>query len=123
MKEYYLIDSMVVQKDRVANLDDLTTCPCGEGETYEHGLTGFLLAVPSGNFGCVLGVAFAKHLEEALDIAADAELLNYIKPGDEFDPEDRYVSLGNFGDRYDLQNLAAIEFDVTNGMDQYLCHD
>ena len=58
MKEFYLIDSVVVQKDRVANIDDLVVCD--DGETWKHGLTGFLLADGSG-MGCVMAVAFAKH--------------------------------------------------------------
>ena len=121
MKEYYLIDSVVVQKDRVANLDDIWFYD--DGRIGKHELTGFLLADGSGNFGCVMAVAFARHLQDALDIAADAELLNRIRVRDEFDPEDRSVGLGNGCDRYDLDNLVAIEFDATNGMEQYLSHD
>lgn len=123
MKEYYLINTIVVQKDCIANLDDLTPCPCDEGETYRHGLTGFLLADGSG-MGCVMAVAFATNLQDALDIAADAELLELIRRDDEeayFDND--LASLGNTGDRYDLQNLVAIKFDVTQGMEQYLSHD
>ena len=122
MKEYYLINTVVVQKDRVANIDDLVVCD--DSETWKHGLTGFLLADGSGNFGCVMAVAFATNLQDALDIAADAELLERIRRDDEeayFD--DDLASLGNTGDRYDLQNLVAIKFDVTDGMEQYLSHD
>jgi hypothetical protein len=119
----YIVDGIEFKGDRIANLDDLTPCPCDEGETYKHELTGFLLADGSGQFGYVMAIAFAKYLQEALDIAADAELLNSIKCDDNFDPEDRYASLGNYCDLYDLQNLVAIEFDVTNGMERYLSHD
>ena len=119
MKEYYLIDSVVVQKDRVANLDDIWFYD--DGRIGKHELTGFLLADGSGNFGCVMAVAFAKHLQDALDIAADAELLNRIRVDDDFDED--HASLGNFGDRYDLQSLVAIEFDVSEGMEKYLPHD
>ena len=119
MKEYYLIDSVVVQKDRVANLDD--SWFYDDGRIGKHELTGFLLADGSGNFGCVMAVAFAKHLQDALDIAADAELLNRIRVDDDFDED--HASLGNFGDRYDLQSLVAIKFDVSEGMEKYLPHD
>ena len=120
MKEFYLINTIAVQRDRVANIGDLVVCD--DGETWEHGLTGFLLADASG-IGCVMAIAFAKHLQDALDIAADADLLLRIKADDDFDPEDRYASLGNDGDRYNLDNLVAIEFDASKGMEVYLSHD
>ena len=120
MKEYYLINSVVVQKERVANIDDIWFYD--DGRIGKHELTGFLLADGS-SMGCVMAVAFARHLQDALDIAANAEFLNRIRVRDEFDPEDRSVGLGNGCDRYDLDNLVAIEFDATNGMEQYLSHD
>ena len=112
---------IITRKDRIANIDDLVVCD--DDETWKHGLTGFLLADGSG-MGCVMAVVFAKHLEDALDIAADAELLERIKADDEdayFD--DDLASLGDTGDRYDLQNLVVIEFDVSEGMEKYLSHD
>lgn len=111
------VNGIEFTSDRIVNPDD-----ADPEMVARYGYKGFILTSLCG----VMAVVFARHLEEALDLAADGEFLNAIKVdvADMDDEEcDRYNCLGNYGDYYDLMSYFGFtEFDASKGMEAYeLC--
>lgn len=90
----------------VVNLDDWIPA----GESNPHKVRPFLFH----DHGFTLAVVFATCLQDALDIAADAEKLDRFKIGDTergdyAEDDDRISYLGNDGSPHDIESLVVVE--------------
>ena len=110
----YIVDGIEFNSDRIVNPDD-----ADPEMVARYGYKGYILQTASGNFGLVMAIVFAEHLEEALNIAADEEFLDAVQPNDEDVDANVHTCLGNYGNYYDLSNFGFTEFDATKGMEVY----
>jgi hypothetical protein len=98
--------------DQIAFTDDDVVNPSDfvpKGEFNPHNVRPFLLH----DHGFTLAVVFADCLQDALDIAADADKLDrYLVRGrelDDYGDGDGLAHLGNAGEPFDIESLAAVE--------------
>ncbi len=89
----------------IVNKDDFIP----KGEYNPHNVRPFLLH----DHGFIVAVVFADCLQDAIDIAVDADRMDRyaIDPKDMADyPDDEGISfLGNAGEPFDIESLGAIE--------------
>ena len=90
----------------VVNPDDFIPA----GEYNPHNIHPFVLH----DHGFVIGVVFAEHLQDALDIAVDENRMDHFMVSDadmeDYGPdEDGIARLGNAGEPFDIQNVDCVE--------------
>jgi len=103
----YIVNEIEFNEDRIVNPDDRDP-----EIVARYGYRGYILSTMCGNWPLVMAVVFARHLEEALDLAADGEFLNAISVDAEDVDLETHVTLGNYCNYYDTSYLSITQFDI-----------
>lgn len=101
--KYFVVDGVYVEASRLV------------GDPKNPSLRGFLLWNSTGK-GFPIAIAFAEDLSDALDLAANASLLDCMKTEEEEYDTD-YPRLGDDW-TFDIERLVASEFNVAD-MEEY----